>query len=339
MPCFIPPRMLESGASFYRILSVASDAPVRGSGFTPGRSSPGASAMLHSAPDAPIRGVFLSYSLRCLGRSSLWHRVHPGCSDLGRLFIVFSLLPRMLQSVAPGSPPDDPVRGLVPCFIPPRMLQFGASFCRILSVASDAPVRGSGFTPGRSSPGARGELHSAPDAPIRGVMYLSLCAVFSVCVCGALVFCLFFFSARPSSLLLPRSPRSALSSLPPFPPPSPPLFLPSPAPFHSLCGGFAGARTQAPTFYTRMLLCFGAGTHVHSSSFFPACPLFSCFVPLHVPSLAACTLCCLCLPLVLSSFVCLGHAHKLLLLRMQFATILIFHSIILFALLLHAIYV
>ena len=82
--------------------------------------------------------------------------------------------------MAPGSSPDDPVRGLVPCFIPPRMLQSGAFFCRILSVASDAPVRGTGFTPGRSSPGARAELHAAPDAPIRGVMYLSLFAVFSV---------------------------------------------------------------------------------------------------------------------------------------------------------------
>ena len=82
--------------------------------------------------------------------------------------------------MAPGSPPDDPVRGLVPCFIPPRMLRSGASFCRILSVASDAPVRGTGSTPGRSGPGARAELHAASDAPIRGVMYLSLFAVFSV---------------------------------------------------------------------------------------------------------------------------------------------------------------
>ena len=184
VPCFIPPWMLQSGASFYRILSVASDAPVRGTGFTPGRSSPGASAVLHSALDAPIRGVFLSYSLGCLGRPSPWHRVHPqtiqsggycrvsfrpGCSNPGRLFLVFSLLPRTLQSVAPGSPPDDPVPGLVPCFIPPRMLQSGASFCRILSVASDAPVRGTGFTPGRSSPGASAVLPSAPDSQIRGV--------------------------------------------------------------------------------------------------------------------------------------------------------------------------
>ena len=59
----------------------------------------------------------------------------------------------MLQSVAPGSPPDNPVLGLVPCFIPPRMLESGAPFYRILSVALDAPVRGTGFTPGRSSPG------------------------------------------------------------------------------------------------------------------------------------------------------------------------------------------
>ena len=140
--------------------------------------------MLHSAPDAPIRGVFLSFSLRCLGRSSPWHRVlprtiqsqglgraplRPGCSHPGRLFVVFSPLPRTLQSVAPGSPPDDPVRGLVPCFIPPRLLQSGASFYRILSVASDAPVLGSGFSPGQSSPGASAVLHSAPVAPIRGV--------------------------------------------------------------------------------------------------------------------------------------------------------------------------
>ena len=184
VPCFVPPRVLQSGASFYRILSAASDAPVRSTWFSPGRSSPGARAVLHSAPDAPILGVF---------------------------FVVFSPLPRTLQSVAPGSPPDDPVRGLVPCFIPPRMLQSGASFYRILSlprmlqsvalgstpgapvwglvpcftppwmlqsgasfyrilsVASDAPVPGTGFTPGRSSPGASAVLHSAPDAPIRGV--------------------------------------------------------------------------------------------------------------------------------------------------------------------------
>ena len=135
--CFIPSRMLHSGAPFNRILSFALDAPFRSSGFSPGRSSPGARAVLHSAPDAPLLGVFLSYSLRCLGRSSPWRRVHPrtiqsgglcrasfrsGCSIPGRLFIVFSPLPRTLQSVAPGSPADDPVRGLLPCFMSPRML-------------------------------------------------------------------------------------------------------------------------------------------------------------------------------------------------------------------------
>ena len=143
-------------------------------------------AVLDSAPDAPIRGVFLTYSLRCLGRSSPWHRAHPrtihsggscrasfrpGCSNPGRLFVVFSPLPRTLQSVAPGSLPDDPVPGLVPCFIPPWMLQSGASFYHILSVASDAPVRGTWFTPGRSSPGASAVLHSAPVAPIRGIFF------------------------------------------------------------------------------------------------------------------------------------------------------------------------
>ena len=143
--------------------------------------------MLHSSPVAPIRGVFLSYSLCCLGRSSPWHRVHPrtiqsggqrrasfrpGCSNPGRLFVIFSPLPRTLQSVAPGSPPDDPVRGLAPCFIPPRLLQSGGSFCRTFSAASDAPVRGTGFTPGRSSPGANVVLHSAPVAPIRGGLFV-----------------------------------------------------------------------------------------------------------------------------------------------------------------------
>ena len=140
--------------------------------------------MLPSTPDAPIRGVFLSYSLRCLGRSRPWHRVHPwtirsgglrrasflpGCSNPGGLFVIFSPLPRTLQSVAPGSPPDDPVRGLAPCFIPPRLLPSGGSFCHILSAASDAPVRGTGFTAGRSSPGACAVLLSSTFAPIRGV--------------------------------------------------------------------------------------------------------------------------------------------------------------------------
>ena len=83
VPCFVPPRMHQSGAFFCRILSVASDALVRCTGFSPGRCSPGARAVLHSAPDAPILGVFLSYSLRCLGRSSPWHRVHPRTIQYG----------------------------------------------------------------------------------------------------------------------------------------------------------------------------------------------------------------------------------------------------------------
>ena len=171
LPCFLPSRMLHSGAQFNRILSFALDAPVCSTGFSPGRSSPGAQAVLHSAPDAPLLGVFFSYSLRCLGRSSPWRRVHPrtiesgglcrasfrpGCSLPGRLFIVFSLLPRTLQSVASGSPPDSPVRGLLPCSMPPLMLQSGASFYPILSVAPDAPVRDT-------------VLHTALGAPILAV--------------------------------------------------------------------------------------------------------------------------------------------------------------------------
>ena len=140
--------------------------------------------MFHFAPDAPIRNVFLSYFLRCLGRSSPRHRVHlrtiqsaglrrasflSGCSNSGGFFVIFSPLPRTLQSVAPGSPPDDPVQGLAPCLILPRLLQSGGSFCHIISAASDAPVPGTGFTSGRSSPGACAVLHSSPVAPIRGV--------------------------------------------------------------------------------------------------------------------------------------------------------------------------
>ena len=266
----------------------ASDAPVRGTGFTPGRSGPRASAVLLPAPAAPTRGDFLSYSLHCLGRSSPRHGVHPrtiqsgglrrasfppGCSNQGGLFVVPSPPLRTLQSVAPGSPPDDPVRGLMLCFIPPRQLHSGASFCRILPVASDAPVRGTGFTPGRSSPGARAVLPLAPDAPIRGVMLLSLLADFGVCVRGASVF-VFFFRAP---IVVAPPPLSTLRFAFPAPsPPSPPPVLSSPAPFLSLCGGFLGASTQAPSVYARMLLCFGAGTHVNSSSPFPAFVLVQC---------------------------------------------------------------
>ena len=131
-----------TGPSFYRILSVASDAPVRCTGFTPGRSNPGASAVLHSALDAPIMGLFWSYSLRCLGRSSAWHRAHP----------------RTIQSGGWCRASSRPGRSN-----PGRLLY------RILSVASDAPVLGNGFTPVRSSPGACAVLHFPPVAPIRGV--------------------------------------------------------------------------------------------------------------------------------------------------------------------------
>ena len=216
------PRTLQSGC-------VASpDVPVRGTGCTPGRSSPGVWAVLQSTPDAPIRDVLLSYCLRCLGCSSPWHRVHPrtiqsgglgpaplrpGCSNPGRLFVVYSPLPRMLQSVAPGTPRDDPVRGLVLCSVPPRMLQSGASFYRILSVAWDAPIRGTGFQPGRCSLGAWPQLQSALDALVRGVIVSYSLS----CLWRLRVWCIgCFLFARPFSLLLPCSPRSPLLSLPPF---------------------------------------------------------------------------------------------------------------------------
>ena len=276
VPCFIPPRLLQSGASFYRILSVASDAAVRGTWFTPGRSSPGASAVPHSAPVAPIRGVFLSYSLRCLGCSCPWHRVlprtiqsgglgraplRPGCSNPGRLFIVFSPLPRMLQSVAPGSPPDDPVRGLVPCFIPPRLLQSGASFFRILSVASDAPVRGTGFSPGRSSPEAWAVLHSAPVAPIRGV-FLS----YSLRCHG---------SSNPGRLFVVFSPSPrTLQSVAPGSSPDDPVrgLVPCFIPPHLLQSGASFYRILS---LPRMLQCVALGSPPDD----PVRGLVPCFIP------------------------------------------------------------
>ena len=186
----------------------------------------------------------------------------------------------MLRSVAPGSPPDDPVRGLVPCFIPPRMLQSGASFCRILSVASDAPVRGTGFSPGRSSPRARAELHSAPDAPIRGVMYLTLFAVFGDCVCGALV--LFFSRAhcRCSSPAPPLRfafpPALSSPSLPPSPSFRISLPLLPPPPFV-----VALLRHALKHLVSTRACCYGLGrahTFILLLSFLPSlcsCALFS----------------------------------------------------------------
>ena len=183
-----------------------------------------------SPPDDPVRGLVPCF-------------LPPRLLQSGASFLLFSPLPRLLQSVAPGSPPDDPVLGLVPCFIPPRVLHSGASFYRILSVASDARIRGTGFSPGRSSPGAWAVLDSAPDAPVRGVLLsyslrcLGRCSpwhrvhprtiqsggsgrapsrpgcsnpgrLVSSSLCWRLRVRCFgaFFFARPSSLLLPRSP-------------------------------------------------------------------------------------------------------------------------------------
>ena len=153
VPCFIPP--LQSGASFCRILSVASDAPVHGTGFTPvGRSSPGASAVFPGCSNPGRLFIAFSQLPRTLfhPRSNPSAVLHSAPDAPGRLFVVFSPLPGPWQSGAPGSPPDDPVRGLVPCFIPPRLLQSGASFYRILSVASDPRTIQSGGYCRASSP-------------------------------------------------------------------------------------------------------------------------------------------------------------------------------------------
>ena len=144
-------------------------AAVSFSSCCPGRSNvrPLRPRTLQSRASAPR--MFQSWGSSCLGCSSPWHRVHPrtiqsggsgrapvrpGSSNPGRYFIVFPPLPRMFQSVAPCSSPDDPVRELGPCSNPPRMLQSGASYYLTLSVASDAPVRGTWFT---------------PDDPVRGL--------------------------------------------------------------------------------------------------------------------------------------------------------------------------
>ena len=80
-------------------------------------------ARIAPLPPPPLTPVPSPIAHR-LGRAPL----RPGCSYPGRLFVVFPPLPRTLQSVAPGSPPKDPVRGLGPSSTPPRMLQSGASF-------------------------------------------------------------------------------------------------------------------------------------------------------------------------------------------------------------------
>ena len=132
-------RLSTTECTYLPTLSFALDAPARSTGFSPRRSSRGVRAVLQSAPDAPPLGVFLSFSLRCLGRSSPWHRVHPRTIQSGGY---------CRASCRPG------------CSKP------GRHFYRILSVVPDAPVRGTGFTPGRSSPGASAVPLSAPDAPI-----------------------------------------------------------------------------------------------------------------------------------------------------------------------------
>ena len=165
-------------------LFAAPDLPFPGR-FVPGRPSPGAlrpREFQFAAPGAPPD--FLPYSLCRPRRSSPCPRVHPrtiqsggsgraslrpGCSNPVRLSVIFFPLPRTLLPMAPGSPLDDPVRGLVPCSGPSRMLHSGAPLNCILSFAFDAPVCSTGFSPGRSSPGARALLHSAPDAPLLGV--------------------------------------------------------------------------------------------------------------------------------------------------------------------------
>ena len=158
----------------------------------------------------------------------------------------------------------------MPCFIPPRKLQSGASFCRILPAASDAAVRRTGFTPGRFSPGARAELQRAPDAPIRGVMYLSLLADFGVCVRGALVF---FLSSRahrrctshaiPAPLCFPSRPFPSLSA---------PLSLFSCSPFTPFVAALLGHALKL--LVSTRTCCYVWGGHTRSFIFLLSCLLF-----------------------------------------------------------------
>ena len=71
--------------------------------------------------------------------------------------VIFSLLPRTLQSVVPGSPPDGPVLGLMPCLFLPRMLQPGAPFF-FFFVFSQLPRTLQSVAPGLP-----------PDDPVRGL--------------------------------------------------------------------------------------------------------------------------------------------------------------------------
>ena len=67
-------------------------------------------------------------------------------------------MPRTLQSVVPGSPPDGPVLVLMPCFFPPRMLQPGAPFLFFFFVFSQLPRTLQSVAPGLP-----------PDDPVRGL--------------------------------------------------------------------------------------------------------------------------------------------------------------------------
>ena len=84
---------------------------------------------------------------------------------------------------------------------------------------------------------------SSSPAPVRSS---PLCSVFPLSL----------LSSPSSSCHFPL-PRPVPCSLGPFT--SLPLAF-----FSSFCGGFAGARTQAPSLYARILLCFGVGTHAQA---------------------------------------------------------------------------
>ena len=113
--------------------------------------------------------------------------LYPRCSRALRVgcSVIFSLLPRTLQSVAPGSPPDGSVLGLLPCFFPPRMLPAGAPF--FFFVFSQLPRKLQSVAPG-----------SPPDDPVRGLAPcfipprmlqsgVSFCRTLSAAVCTVAV--------------------------------------------------------------------------------------------------------------------------------------------------------
>ena len=161
-----------------------------------GRSSPGADAVLLSAPDAPTRGAFF--------------------------FFVFSQLPRTLQSVAPGLPPDDPVRGLAPCFIPPRMFQSEAFLCRtpsagvctvaVLVPASLSPLLVPPYDSACPVPDAPFHATGAAAVPFPPVPFLTSPLAAKPYTCPALISAGFSFVCVPSGV---RSARLPLC--PPFP--------------------------------------------------------------------------------------------------------------------------